>query len=503
MALPTIKDFNFYDNYLFTALDFTTFQSYTAQQYAAATQAGSGAVLTGLDVTGSSASMNVTVASGFAMSASGDLMGSASSNVITLTSDPSNSKKSLIVLRPAATGVDYIPDPRNPLGPQIPLHNVMGSTVVLLDGTASATPTYPATSATDVILIGLTIPAAATGLPYSDFDRSVRSISFTQQKIESSYSEPYLLKNIGLSVSSASGLASSGTGAMTVTMTDASGNQLSPASHAIIAFGSANNPSSSYVKRMITSSPTVTIPASKAMAMTTDPNELIYVWAIDNNGTVELALSGAWFGTSSGVVSTSNFSGLGNIGSQPGNAAAVAFDTLYSTTARTNVYARLIGVIDLVYSNSTGPVWSINAIKVAGVYPQDLQAEAGTFSLTMTGPFNVNQPMTVQYSRRGANVSLYIPTVQATHAGTSQSVSDAVSNPPSRLCLTEPTGTVNGSVGVVSGQVNNGSRSDTAIMNVISGANGFAISAASAWGTSGNNGWWQFTVSFRNGSSHL
>lgn len=163
-----IRQFNFYDQYLWQAADFTNFQSWLQQTTAGIAQgAFCKAVLSGLDVV-PSGGMNVNVAAGIAVNNVGRLMMS-DSQVLALTSDPSNAVWALVVLRPVNTDMDLIPEPLSPLT-MVPLDTKLGYQLLVLQGTPSGSPAYPATNVGDVVLMGVKMTAAQSSLTYASFD---------------------------------------------------------------------------------------------------------------------------------------------------------------------------------------------------------------------------------------------------------------------------------------------------------------------------------------------
>lgn len=105
----------------------------------------------------------------------------------------------------------------------------------------------------------------------------------------------------------------------------------SPAS---IGFRSSTSTSGLYTVRTVTAALSIVIPSGTTIGTQSTVAHFIYIYALDNAGTVELALSLAQFPTES-IQSSSAIAG--------GSSAT----TLYSTTARANVPIRLIGRINI------------------------------------------------------------------------------------------------------------------------------------------------------------
>lgn len=102
-----------------------------------------------------------------------------------------------------------------------------------------------------------------------------------------------------------------------------------------IGFRSSTATSGGYAQRSVTGALSVVIPAATTLGTVSGASEYIYVYAIDNAGTVELAVSIGSFIDQGSNVSTIAISGGATRG------------VLYSTTARSNVPVRLIGRINV------------------------------------------------------------------------------------------------------------------------------------------------------------
>lgn len=137
-------------------------------------------------------------------------------------------------------------------------------------------------------------------------------------------------QNAGLAASVASS-------AMTIALKGADGND--PSTNNIVKVPSTTQGTGSAVTtwRQVTSSLSVVIPSSTTIGTASGVQSPCYVYAIDNSGTIELAVSLYWHGQS-GVVTTVAISG--------GSTST----TMYSTSARTSVPFVCLGV---VYSTQT------------------------------------------------------------------------------------------------------------------------------------------------------
>lgn len=143
------------------------------------------------------------------------------------------------------------------------------------------------------------------------------------------------------------GLASSVAGnALTISLKDASGNTPSANSSPKISFRSSTATTGTYNERSVTNSLSVTISSGSTLGHASAKNAYIYIYAIDNAGTVELAVSSSVHDEST-VRSTTAEGGAG---------ASDSRTTLYSTTARTDVAIRLIG--KMLSNQTTAGTWA-------------------------------------------------------------------------------------------------------------------------------------------------
>jgi hypothetical protein len=127
-----------------------------------------------------------------------------------------------------------------------------------------------------------------------------------------------------------------------------------------INFRSSNATGSGTFNRTITSALSVVLSSGSTLGFTAALTGRIYVWAIDNAGTVELALSRtADIFPESSLASTTAEGGAG---------AADGATTMYSTTARTNVPCRCIGYIEIT-TGATAGEWDNAPVKIQVMGP--------------------------------------------------------------------------------------------------------------------------------------
>lgn len=152
---------------------------------------------------------------------------------------------------------------------------------------------------------------------------------------------PQELYNIGLSASVAAN-------ALTIALKQADGStDCSTGSAACkISFRSATQATGSVTERSVTSSLSVVVSSGSTLGHVSAVAEYIYVYAIDNAGTVELAVSSTLLDTAARTTTTA----------EGGAGAADSRTTIYSTTARSNVGFRLIG--RLLSTQATAGTWA-------------------------------------------------------------------------------------------------------------------------------------------------
>lgn len=131
--------------------------------------------------------------------------------------------------------------------------------------------------------------------------------------------------NLGLSASVA-------TNAMTIALKQNDGSTNATSLMPVkINFRSSTATNGSYNIRSVTSSLSIVIPSGTSLGTVSNANEYVYVYALDNSGTVELA------------VSLSGGLSLGSLQNTSAISGGTSRSTLYSTSARTSVPISLIG----------------------------------------------------------------------------------------------------------------------------------------------------------------
>jgi len=142
-------------------------------------------------------------------------------------------------------------------------------------------------------------------------------------------------------------LASSvGSSALTVALKDKAGSDPTGGSPVKIAFRSSTATTGTYNTRTVSAALSVVVSSGSTLGHVASEEYPIYVYALDNSGTVELAVSTTLFDTLK-LQSTTAEGGAG---------AADSGTVLYSTTARSNVPIRLLG--RLLSTQTTAGTWA-------------------------------------------------------------------------------------------------------------------------------------------------
>lgn len=142
--------------------------------------------------------------------------------------------------------------------------------------------------------------------------------------------------------------------ALTVSLKTKSGSDPSSGDPIKLAFRDSTITSGTYVQRSVTAATSFTLSSGSTLGHVSGRNQYIYVYAIDNAGTVELAVSASRIFDEGSVHSTTAEGGAGG---------ADSATTLYSATARTDVAVRYIG--RLLSNQATAGTWASNMSEVS------------------------------------------------------------------------------------------------------------------------------------------
>lgn len=197
--------------------------------------------------------------------------------------------------------------------------------------------------------------------------------------------------------------------ALTIALKESSGSDCSSGSPCKIGFRNATSATGTYNQRSVTAALSVVVSSGSTLGLASGVNEYIYVYLIDNSGTVELAVSGSLFDTGS-ILSTTAEGGAG---------AADSRTAIYSTTARSNVPVRLIGRLRSNQTTSGTYASNVNEISLS---PFSLTAD-GTYSATISNGANsasITSPSTCSYTRVGnsTQVACFVTSGCTTGGGT-------------------------------------------------------------------------------------
>jgi len=154
-------------------------------------------------------------------------------------------------------------------------------------------------------------------------------------------SSSYEISNLGLATSV-------GSSALTIALKQADGSTNPSTGSGAVKVGmrSSTLTSGLYNQRSSTAATSLVISSGSTLGQTSAVPTTIYIYLIDNAGTLELAASGALYNESQ-VISTTAEGGAG---------AADSASVVYSTTARSNVPFRLIGT--LINTQTTAGTWA-------------------------------------------------------------------------------------------------------------------------------------------------
>lgn len=188
----------------------------------------------------------------------------------------------------------------------------------------------------------------------------------------------FQLDNLGLLVSVSGN-------ALTVALKDASGSDPSASSPVYVTFRSATLTTGTPVTRTATAAVSLTVSSGSTLGTRSGISHCLYVYAIDNAGAIELAISRGGYFDEGGVITTIAEGGAG---------AADNAGLLYSTSARVNVGVRLIGRI--ISSQATAGTWAsaVTSVAIAPAFEPKKQGLAGSSYFAGTASAQVSRTNT-------------------------------------------------------------------------------------------------------------
>jgi len=206
------------------------------------------------------------------------------------------------------------------------------------------------------------------------------------------YSGPSDLDNYAITATVASN-------ALTVALKTLAGTDPSATDITLMSFRSATAGTGTYTQRTITGALSLVVPSTATLGTTSAVASYLYVYALDNGGTVELAISSTLFDTTV-VQSTTTIAAGSNTSS-----------VMYSTTGRSNVPVRLIG--KLLSTQTVAGTWAavpsqitLNPV-VKDPVNYAISSSSGTFSSTATSYTDVtNLTVTITTTGRPVYIAL-------------------------------------------------------------------------------------------------
>jgi hypothetical protein len=182
-------------------------------------------------------------------------------------------------------------------------------------------------------------------------------------------------------------------------------------------FRSATLTSGTVVSRVISSPISVVVSSGSTLGTVSAVQSRIVVLALDNAGTVELAvvnISGGNDLTETGLISTTAEGGAG---------AADSASTVYSTTARTNLAYRVVGYIES--TQATAGTWATTPSTIQGCGGQALTAMS-SLGYGQTWQTVTRTSGTTYYNTTGKPIYLFV--TLTTNASASVTINGVVNN---------------------------------------------------------------------------
>jgi hypothetical protein len=169
----------------------------------------------------------------------------------------------------------------------------------------------------------------------------------------SSWATPATAPDQSYECSNLSISASVAASALTIALKTKAGTDASGSDVIKIGFRSSTITSGVYTQRSVTGAKSVVVSSGSTLGHASGVDRYIYVYAIDNAGTVEMAVSSA----------PQDETQLATTTAEGGAGAADSNTTLYSTTARANVPIRLIGRLKV--NEATAGTWASAPSEIA------------------------------------------------------------------------------------------------------------------------------------------
>lgn len=197
--------------------------------------------------------------------------------------------------------------------------------------------------------------AGATANPKIKWNNSSSKLQFSNDGtnftafdgVSSDYNSSQMIQNIGLD-------AAVSANALTVSLKTQDGGDPAGGDPVKVAFRNATITNGTYDIVSVTGALSLVVSSGSTLGTTNAVARDLYVYLINNAGTAELAITGSLIGIDGGVISTA---------AEGASGGADSALTFYSTTARSNVAAVLIGKINS--TQTTAGTWASAVTSIA------------------------------------------------------------------------------------------------------------------------------------------
>ncbi len=183
-------------------------------------------------------------------------------------------------------------------------------------------------------------------------DDAVQTFRVTGEQILDFVKDSFPHQSMQNEVTNLTLVSSVGSSALTIAVKTLAGTNPSATDFITAAMRSATLTSGAFLLRTLTSALSMVVSSGSTLGQVDGQPSIIYVYLIDNAGTLELAVSHTYYPEDS-LVSTTAEGGAG---------AADSATAIYSTTARTNVAIRQIGQI--LNTQTTAGTWASAGTKL-------------------------------------------------------------------------------------------------------------------------------------------
>lgn len=191
--------------------------------------------------------------------------------------------------------------------------------------------------------------------------------------------------------------ASVGSSALTLALKNLAGNDPSSGDPVVVSFRNATAATGNYTSVSAVAATSVVVSSGSTLGQVSGIATTFYLYAINNAGTLELAVSTRLFDEGSIVTTTA----------EGGAGAADSATTIYSTTARSNVPLRLIA--RMVSNQVTAGTWALVPTEIAlGDNYMTNRLITPWVAYTPTGTWSANTTYTAFWRRIGDSIDLDI-----------------------------------------------------------------------------------------------